>query len=422
MRNIQALFIKPQNLVMHPLSGDGYTLLPEFTVHELHQSSTLWVGPPVDLDGDSYDEVFVSYANGGTSTIAKLDKSNYIPRRFTVPNTNSVDRFGMPEWTRLWANALTDLEGDGRLELLATANSPRGMRARALLCYDVFSQTQLWSCVVAPHVNLVVPVDLNRNGCKEIVCGSYAPCNGIALEDGTDDGHSYLYAFSSDGELKWRVQGGGIFSRTVPVVPPAPHVETGLFAYACADGHHSKSGERQFGLILSLDAEGKELGRWESDRAIWDCVAWDLAGDGHLEILATDLSGQLLRLDRDLKSPAKIQICQEGPNGAVVQLVGLTNLTGQASRQVVLASWQVEKGKPVMGNDPSQKSYVSWHELTIWVFDSKLRFRAKHRVAESLPSGHERPFHLADMDRDGISEIVYLGTGKVQVFKYRTGL
>jgi len=28
---------------------------------------------------------------------------------------------------------------------------------------------------VAPNIDLVVPVDLNRDGCKEIVCGSYAP-------------------------------------------------------------------------------------------------------------------------------------------------------------------------------------------------------------------------------------------------------
>lgn len=411
--------VKPQSFKL--LSGDGHSPLPESAVAEPYESSTLWVGPPVDLNGDSYDEVFVSYANGSTSTLAKMDSSNYIAKRFTVPNTNSADRFGRLEWTRLCANALTDLEGDGRLELLATVNSPRGLRARGLLCYDVFGQTQLWSCAVAPHIDSVVPVDLNRDGCKEIVCGSYAPWDGIALEDGTDDGHSYLYVFSADGELKRRVHGGGIFSRTVPVIPSAPHVETGLFAYARADGHHSKSGERQFGLILSLDAEGKELARWESDRAIWDCVAWDLAGDGHLDVLATDLSGQLLRLDRELKSCARTRICQEGPNGAVVQLVGLTNLTGQTSRQVVLASWQVEKGKPVMGNDPSERSIELWHELTIWVFDSKLRFRAKHRVAENLPAGQQRPFHLADMDRDGIAEIVYLGTNEVQVFKYRTG-
>ncbi len=246
--------------------------------------------------------------------------------------------------------------------------------------------------------------------------------NGIALEDGTDDDHSYLYAFDSDGKLKWKVQGGGILSKTVPVIPPAPYAGTGLFAYARADGHHRDSGERQFGLILSVDADGNELGRWESDRAIWDCVAWDLVGDGRLEVLATDLSGQLLRFDRELKSCSRMQICPEGPNGAVVQFVGLTNLTGQASRQVVLASWQVEKGKPVMGNDPNELSQEFWHELTIWVFDSKLRLRAKHRVAESLRAGHERPFHLADLDRNGIPEIVYFGADNVQVFTYRVGL
>jgi len=157
------------------LSGDGAVLSHEVTVDEPHDSRTLSAGLPVDLNGDGYDEVSVSWAHESTATLATVNMISHITARFTLPNTNSADRFGRPEWTRLCANALTDLEGDGRPELFATANSPRGMRARALVCYDVLSQTQLWSCAVAPNIDLVVPVDLNRDGCKEIVCGSYAP-------------------------------------------------------------------------------------------------------------------------------------------------------------------------------------------------------------------------------------------------------
>lgn len=413
-------FVVPTPDGLRVISGRGQLLNGGFQLNEPHTSpgfSAHWVA---DADGDGYDEVFTCWADGGTAVLAPLNLTGFPLKRFTAPSTTFVHPQWGPDWTRLRAQALTDLDGDGCRELLVATGTHRGREPRALICYDYESQTQRWYQTLAPAIARVLAADIDGDGRKEVLCGTHAVYNGNALPDGTDDGHSYVFAFSAEGKLLWRVEGGGVFSMALPVVAENAKGGTDLYVQSFAQGYLTEHGEREFGRIVRLDHRGTETARWENPRTVLDCLAADLDGNGEAELLATDVAGRVIQLDRELKPVRQTSFLPERFNGVYVFLAGVTNLTGIAGRQLVAVGWQFELLRPVLGNKREEVTTSFRHQVKLVVLDASLRRVAEYLVAPRLSNSGPSPARLCDLDGDGVSEMVFLDDD-LRVFKLQRG-
>ena len=414
-------FVIPEGEELRIVSGRGQLLYQPWRLREPRTSSVLEFSGCADVDGDGNDELFLSWANGGTTTLAPVNVNGYPLKRFTWRSSTFVHPQYGPDWTRLRREAWVDLEGDGRRELLVSASTDRGEEPRALLCYDFESQVLRWQHAIAPHIRNVVTADIDGDGRQEVVVGTRAPGNGNSLADGTDDEHSYLHAISAAGERLWRIEGGGLFSETSPVVSHDLHSPPVVYARSYAMGHLKAEGEQEFGRILRLDPQGNVLARWENDRAIVDCAAVDLDGDDQLDLLATDLGGRLWHLDADLRPVKEVRVSAGRFAGAHLHIGGVTNLTRRAGRQVVLAGGEFELTRAVQGNDRQEVAINAHRDVKIWVLDEQLTVRAERLVKDRLDLGHENPLRLLDLDGDQLPEIVFVCDDQ-RVFQYRAGL
>ena len=414
-------FVIPEGEELRMVSGRGELLFQPWRLREPRTSPVLEFSGCADVDGDGNDELFLGWANGGTATLAPVNINGFPLKRFTWRSSTFVHPQYGPDWTRLRWEAWVDLEGDGRRELLVSASTDRGKEPRALICYDFESQTERWQQTIAPHIVKVVTADMDGDGRQEVLVGTRAPGNGNFLGDGTDDEHSYLYAFSAAGELLWRIEGGGLFSETLPVVAGEVHNPRVVYARSDALGHLTTEGEQEFGRLLRLDHRGSVLARWENDRAIVDCAAVDLDGDDQRDLLATDLGGRLWHLDPDLRSVKEVRVSAGRFAGAHLHIGGVTNLTRRAGRHVVLAGGHFELLRAVQGNDRREVAMNFHRDVKIWVLDEQLTVRADRLVGDRLVLGHQNPLRLLDLDGDQLPEIVFVCDDQ-RVFKYRAGL
>ncbi len=415
-------FVIPEPTGIKVVSGLGHVFpSPEFRFNEPRTSPQVTAHWAVDANADGLDDVFTCWANGATAVLAPLNNTGYALKHFTAPSTTYVHPQWGQDWTRLYARALTDLEGDGRRELLVATGTDRGREPRALLCYDYDSQTQRWRHAIAPAITSLTATDLDGDRRGEILLGTYAPANGNALPDGTDDSHSYLYAFSAEGKLLWRVEDGGVFSETRFVPPVTRTPDGGVYAWAHSPGHVPEEGDREFGRLLRLDARGRETARWESPRAVRHATATDLDEDGKIDVLATEFSGRLLRFDAELRPVKAVQILPDAYDGVHGIIVGVTNLTRGGGPEIVLAAWQSQTVNKVLGNDRSQLGMIFEHEAKLVVLDRALRPLAGHLLAYRQNHWGSDAVRLCDTDADGLAEIIFL-TDAQRVYKYRSGL
>lgn len=414
-------FVIPEGEELRMVSGRGELLFQPWRLREPRTSPVPEFSGCADVDGDGTDDLFLGWANGDTATLAPVNLNGFPLKRFTWRNSTFVHPEYGPDWTRLRREALVDLEGDGRRELLVAASTDRGNEPRALICYDFESQRLSWQQTMAPHIVKVVTADIDGDGRQEVLVGTRAPGNGNALADGTDDEHSYLYAFSEAGELLWRLEGGGLFSETLPVVSGEVHDPRVVYARSYALGHLQTEGEQEFGRILRLDSRGNVLARWENDRAIVDCAAVDLDGDDQLDLLATDLSGRICLLDGDLRLRREVRVSAGRFAGAHLHIGGVTNLTRRAGRQVVVAGGEFELLRPVRGSDRREVALNFHRAVKVWVLDEQLTVQADRLMGDRLVLGHQNPLRLLDLDGDQLPEIVFVCDDQ-RVFKYRAGL
>ncbi len=415
-------FVIPEPVGIKVVSGLGQLIsMKGFQWNEPRTSPEVTAHWVADVNADGLADVFTCWANGATAVLAPLNNTGYALKHFTAPSTTDVHPQWGQDWTRLYARALTDLDGDGRRELLVATGTHRGREPRALICYDFESQTQQWRQAIAPAIVQLIPRDLEGDGRQVILLGTYAPNNGRALSDGTDDGHSYLYAFSTDGELLWRVEGGGVFSETRFAPPMTRTPDDGVYAWAYSPGHVPEEGDREFGRLLRLDARGRETARWESPRAVRDVTATDLDEDGKIDVLATEFSGRLLRFDAELRLVKAVPILPDAYDGVHGFIVGVTNLTRGGGPEIVLAAWQSQTLKKVLGNDRRELGVVFEHDAKLVVLNRALRPLAGHLLARRQNHWGSDAVRLCDVDADGLAEIIFL-TDALRVFKYRAGL
>ncbi len=74
---------------------------------------------------------------------------------------------------------------------------------RGLLAANIHPPKILWKYFSGPQIFQAATVDLNDDGKKEIIAGTYAPANGVKGQDTRDD-RSYIFVLNSKGKEIWK--------------------------------------------------------------------------------------------------------------------------------------------------------------------------------------------------------------------------
>lgn len=382
------------------------------------------VGAAADVDGDGFDEVFVGWTAQTNLHIAAFNQNRSERRRFHATGSGCINKHGRQDYSGISARVITDLEHDGKRELLAIVDTGWCKAPRGLWCFDLETGRARWQFPVAPTPKGPVIADLNGDGLLDMVLGSHAVSNSNRLIDGTDDAHCYLYAVAHDGRLLWRTEVGTTYVCANPLVTPvAGSREPAVFAWMeGAAINRELIGEPEVGRIARLHpADGRTLSTFDAGARLFSCRAEDLDGDGRLEILATDRGGFLHVLDLALRPIRSLNIVSNKFTNVHLKLAAVTNLTSAEERFLIFTTVQEEfvEGKNT-GAQPELINLRYFHDAGVLVLDTQLRQVAKHVLWDRLTLEPALTVRLLNMDADSSPEIVALSNVEPpRVLKFR---
>jgi serine/threonine protein kinase len=426
-----AIFVTGKDeLLIYSVSGEpigSYALehagAREFEVNLL---TDVWALPPKVQDGCA--EAVMSWTHQVTNLHLLVLKQNLQPwRRFQATGAPAPERRPGTEQSSLTGRIVTDLNRDGRRELLATVNSGFALRPRGLICFDFESETQLWLRAIAPSPLDLALIDLDQDGTKEVVLGSHAVDNNSRLADGTDDLHSYLYAFSGTGRPLWTTRLGDVYTQSRPLVADVDgdgRAELMAWVHAKADFRSN-----DVGRIVRLDGGGKTSSPYDAGATLLSCAAADLNGDGACEIIGTDARGFVHVLGGDLKPLQLVELVPlrgDSTNKLAshdfvdLRLIAVTNLDRTTAPEMVLTSQQV---RFVSGLNPGsaggEANVRHGQDVSVHVLDANLKVLATYRAADQWEETAGLSVDLADVDADGRPELFVFAKHRVTVLGFR---
>jgi len=365
-----------------------------------------------DLLGHSSDDAIVSWRSGRHVCLSVLNHNLKEMKRFTAEGRWEVKSTGEAGLSEIECDWIGDLDGDGRQELLAQVGTPWTNAIRGLYCFDFESTELRWRYLTGPYLHEATPVDLDGDGTQEILLGSAAVDNHHSADDGTDDSHSYLYAFEADGRLRWVSALGGPLTFVHPLVTDADgDGREEIFAWL--DGAHElwlNEGRRELGPVFRFDRKGNTTHEVDLGARLFSCQAVDLDADGRKELFATDRLGNLHVLDAELRVLSKTQIVTPRFDQVVLRLAAVADLDDDGRPELLLTSCQAEFVAGLgTGTPTGPRNVRRFHDRQLLVLNAQLATVASLRVGEHTDSEPHTRIEVLDVDGDGRKEILWLG-------------
>jgi outer membrane protein assembly factor BamB len=285
-----------------------------------------------DVDGQAGVEIVLAATETPSPHALVFDGSGRCLRRFAV--ARGVDRDGSGKWEGGTGEVtVTDLDGDGRGEVILKVDALYDQQPRGVYVYDGLTGREKWHYEIGPHPEWVAVGDVTGDGRPEMVLGTYAPANGHAA-NGTDDEHSYLIALTSTGQRLWQRELGTAFSGLVHCVSDLeedgrPEIIAGTFV---AGGFRNDQGR----ILILRGRDGQVLRPLPTPRSVGDkMMVGDLQGDGRPEIVFTLHGIRGFRVaDSHLKP---VGVCTQD-----VTPVALADVTGDSRREILAISRTAE--------------------------------------------------------------------------------
>jgi hypothetical protein len=378
--------------------------------------------------GEGLDEAFVSWSGGTNCSLEVVNANGFSLKRFNAtgaqPNLNNR----IPSRTSS-LNALCVVQPaesqDGRRKVVAFLQTAYGGSPRALVAFDYATGRLEWQQPIGPILYTVEKIALRDGGHTDFVCGSLAVCNGHSA-NGSDDGHSYVFAVSGTGDLIWRKEMSGPYSVTsVSVVPGAEPLRDKLFAWvkpSPADHARHRPGMSR---VVQLDNQGQVLANYEAGVCLESCQALNTETNGPVRVLCSDCDGYIHVLDASgLELLRKVRILEPRPrpnslDRAEISLLKVTRLTGGGGLRI-LAQCQVVRQRSFdnPGFLDRKSDELEFEDLEIRLLDTELASVARYHFADKSPAGLGWAVKTADMDGDGLDEILSL-SDRIEVLKLR---
>jgi serine/threonine protein kinase len=377
-----------------------------------------------DFDGDDSDEAVVGWRAGTNLHLAVVNQKTHVVKRFSALGSEAKPLGTLGGGSHMIAVGVLPLKPGGPRSLLAVVTTGCERQPRGLYCFDFENESLLWSNSVASPAGLpgmVAPFDPDADGTLEVLCGSMALHNGYQAEDGTDDSHAYLNAFTAGGTRLWREELGGPYMTVHPIVADLDG-DGQPELLALVSGDHQLRAQKNLpetGALLRIDPRtGATIGAYTTNLRLLSCEVARLTPAAKPQILLTDRLGFLHVLDDRLLLQRRVQVVTNRYEYAYLQIVRVADLDGDGRDEIVLTSSQYEHLREV---NPGQLAspFVphNFHENVVIVLDADLAPVARYLVEKQWKDVIHFGVQMADFDGDGRPEVVVL-TDKVTVLKY----
>ena len=215
---------------------------------------------------------------------------------------------------------ITDLDGDGKIEILWRINGDFMGLPRGYACHDPFTGKKKWEFLsgAIPFQNMII--DIDRDGKKELIFSLKAPHNGVTY-NGMNDDTSYVGVLDCCGRLRWIRNAGGFFSWiqfNIGDVDSDGKYEI-VTSRSCHRAIDPDVGEIKIYDLLS----GKEL-KWfvDNDVTFSGVFLANINETPQLEIVVGDTGGNIRIFDHELNLLKRVK------TGSVVYVLGVDGFPG----------------------------------------------------------------------------------------------
>lgn len=372
-----------------------------------------------DVDGDQRDESIVGSAQNDEATVSVFNQHFFAKKRFTFKGSAFVDADGHVQPSGFSHCQLTDLNRDGKRELVIAINSPfhnEGKIAiRGIVCFDFDGDGQvLWSRRIGPTVTSINTLDVDGDGKLDVLVGTSAPGNGVTADDGTDDNHSYVLAFKSDGTEIWRRETGRTFSHAYIFT-----ANGSLYARVEDYGStRSQATESDSGSLLQLDSSGNVARSFTAQSPILSAITANLDESKDDEIVASDRNGIAYVLNANLNVIRQRKLIETRWDRVELIVFGADDILGNGQPQLIFASTEsevVDQSNPgIRGNG---RQVIPRHNNQVILTDSHLNVVGQALVAELWDEFHGFAIRII-RDRHGGPGSLLVLTDRAQVFKW----
>lgn len=359
-----------------------------------------------------------SYAGQLHASLFGLDGTE--ARRFSMPGPvrDQLPSDGESKLNRFEPLLLKDVDGDGRIEVVAAFNTGFDRQPRGVACFDRDTARLKWTYGTSGFVTGVQILDLDGHGQQAIVFVSSAVDNGARGPDGTDDTRSYVHALRPDGTLLWRVVlSHQVLSYTSLLAPGRTGIGSlEIRVTVTADPYFAaERGLPELAEVWGVTAQGVSTlkHKWPGQLA----VGWSGTPPGQAVPLyfLPNQKGQVYRLDANLALLAAANLWAEPGFDSQIIFMDVTRLPD--GRPVWLCAHSLLRQKvKSMGMNPSGPSDSIWKGAGIAVLDQNLTPMAELGWINSTRGISGRAFFLPRSDPKAMPEIL-MENGSIQIYR-----
>lgn len=375
-----------------------------------------------DTDGDGCRNMLLGWRVGEELFISAVNSHGGVTHRFANKGTIYRQEDGRLSITELNARTVVDLEGDGRLEMLARLHTGTGGRPRGLCCYSVDTGELRWSFPTAPNVLDVACVDLDGDRVLDILLSTQAPSNGNTEADGTDDGHTYLFVLSgkitasSSPTNLWRVDLWDFWSQAHLLLDPTNRAIYVWSSYAGVD-LSDRAARPHTGEIVRVGYDGSETGRSTIGEYLSGCTLVESNTNRLTQVAAIDHSGLLRVFSHDLTRRVAKEPFAPSQGRVQATFCGRADLDGDGLSEYVLL---YAEEKHISGDNPGTEATAPtvrhFSNVSLVVLDSQLNRLATHMLADKMKSVPSISLWVGRLDKGQPNQILVL-SDKVRVME-----
>ena len=196
-----------QFLCASPFGSDAAILKLDYLWHIIGPAGSR-LGSITEPGHDESAKILLAYISSRHIVVEWLDTKNRSLRKMILADPS----IPIPsDKITLSFLAIEDIDGDGQPEIIVTIESGFFGLPRGILAYNSESGAKKWEYMTAGTPFQIEITDVNGDGRKEILLSAWAPHNGVVHKD-MDDDHSVLICLDGAGQRIWMDVLSGYFS------------------------------------------------------------------------------------------------------------------------------------------------------------------------------------------------------------------